>query len=122
MSCSENVACVDDVAATVPAVVVFLDNYLNIRSNNPLSSLPTKSLLAILMRAVKGNSPIRLSTPPYINSPVWAILPQSPSSSLNKPPALDHHHQSGALSLVQIRRILSSDWVNITMLAPRSMP
>ena len=30
--------------------------------------------------------------------------------------------QSGALSLVQIVQILSSHWLNLTMLAPRSMP
>ena len=30
--------------------------------------------------------------------------------------------QSGALSLVQILQILCSDWLNLTMLVPRSMP
>ena len=30
--------------------------------------------------------------------------------------------QSGALSLVQILELLCSDWLNLTMLAPRSMP
>ena len=47
-------------------------------------SASTLSKDSILMRAVKGKSPSWLSTPPKMNWEAGAIMPQLPSSSLNR--------------------------------------
>ena len=64
----------------------------------------------------------------------WKLEEESPEKKsrqvdLNDTPDLDEYEemaradrQSGALSLVQILEILCSDWLNLNMLAPRSMP
>ena len=61
-----------------------------------------------------------LAVDPVDPSLAWAMTlsGESPHSSLY----VSNNSQSGALSLVQILEILCSHWLNLTMLAPRSMP